>query len=230
MRTEWLQRALGYHCRDEALLEAALTHRSAVKTHNNERLEFLGDSVLNFVVADMLYRARPKVDEGELSRLRASLVKGETLAELATQLGLGEQLKLGSGEMRSGGFRRESILADALEAVLGAVYLDGGFEAAREVIERMFAPRMVDLPEAADLKDPKTRLQEWLQGKGMALPVYRVERITGEAHLQSFTVSCVVKGFGLEEKGEGLNRRRAEQDAAAKMLVRLAEKDVKELE
>jgi ribonuclease-3 len=222
--SEWLQRALGYRCRDEALIEAALTHRSAVKTYNNERLEFLGDSVLNFIVADMLYRAQPKADEGELSRLRATLVKGQTLAEVATSLGLGDHLKLGSGERRAGGFRRESILADALEAVLGAVYLDGGFQAAQEVIERVFEPLLARLPEAAELKDPKTRLQEYLQGKGLALPVYRVVKIDGEAHLQSFTVSCAVKGLGLEETGEGLNRRKAEQEAAAKMMVRLVEK------
>ncbi len=224
MRTEWLLRALGYQCRDMALIDAALTHRSAggyggKHQTNNERLEFLGDSVLNFIVADMLYRARPQADEGELSRSRASLVKGETLAELAVELGLGEQLNLGSGERRSGGFRRQSILADALEAVFGAVYLDGGFAAARDVIERVFAPRLAELPAVAQLKDAKTRLQELLQGQGLALPVYKVDEVAGEAHMQTFTVSCEVRGLGIRESGQGPNRRRAEQEAAARALV-----------
>jgi ribonuclease-3 len=226
MRTGWLQQALGYRCRDPALIEAALTHRSAhgreargqEKGDDNERLEFLGDGVLNFIVAHLLYRERPQANEGELSRLRATLVRGETLAELAVQLGLGEQLNLGTGERRSGGFRRESILADALEAVFGAIYLDGGFEAAREVIERLMLPRLAALPTVAELKDPKTRLQEWLQGKGLALPLYRVEKVEGEAHLQVFTVTCEVRALKVRAAGSGQSRRRAEQAAAQAVL------------
>lgn len=221
MGTEWLQRALGYRCQDPALIEAALTHRSA-RNANNERLEFLGDGVLNLVVADLLYRERPRADEGELSRLRASLVKGDTLADMAVQLGLGDHLNLGSGERRSGGFRRHSILADALEAVFGAIYLDGGFEAARTVIENLVRPRLLELPAVAELKDAKTRLQEWLQGKGLALPVYRVEKVEGEAHLQTFVVSCEVKALNIRAQGEGPSRRRAEQTAAQAALTVLA--------
>ena len=228
--SEWLQARLGYTSRDGALIEAALTHRSA-GGDNNERLEFLGDGVLNCAIADLLYREFPDADEGELSRLRASLVKGETLADMAAQLGLGDHLNLGSGELKSGGFRRESILADALEAVFGAVYLDGGFEAAREVIERLMRPRLAGLPAAvAELKDPKTRLQEWLQGKGLALPVYRVEKVEGEAHLQVFTVTCEVRGFKLRETGVGPSRRRAEQAAAQAVLTILESTEVSVLD
>ncbi len=224
MHTEWLQRSLGYRCRDASLLEAALTHRSAMRGvaspggNHNERLEFLGDGVLNFVVADLLYRERPRADEGELSRLRATLVKGETLADMALQLELGEQLNLGSGERRSGGFRRESILADALEAVLGAIYLDGGFDAARTAIENLVRPRLQQLPAAAELKDAKTKLQEWLQGQGLALPVYRVQKVEGEAHLQLFTVTCEARSLKVIGSGTGQSRRRAEQSAAQAVL------------
>jgi ribonuclease-3 len=227
MHIEWLERSLGYRCQDATLLEAALTHRSAHRggvagcgggTHN-ERLEFLGDGVLNFIVADLLYRERPQANEGELSRLRATLVKGETLADMALALGLGEQLNLGAGERRSGGFRRESILADGLEAVIGAIYLDGGFQAARAVVEKLVRPRLAELPAVAELKDAKTRLQEWLQGRGLALPVYRVAKVEGEAHRQYFTVTCEVRGLKIRETGSGPNRRRAEQAAAEATLA-----------
>ncbi|MGH8264242.1 MAG: ribonuclease III, partial [Steroidobacteraceae bacterium] len=157
--SDWLAQRLEYRCREPALIEAALTHRSAGGAHN-ERLEFLGDAVLNCLVADVLYRRFPRADEGELSRLRATLVNGESLAALAADIGLGDEVRLGPGELRSGGFRRPSILADAFEALIGAIYLDGGFDVAREVVGRVFAARVASLPDVAELKDPKTRLQE----------------------------------------------------------------------
>lgn len=218
--SDWLLARLGYTSRDGALLEAALTHRSAGGV-NNERLEFLGDGVLNCVIADLLYREFPLADEGELSRLRASLVRGEALAEIASALDLGLQLHLGAGEMRSGGHRRESILADALEALLGAIYLDGGFEAARDVIERLMLPRIEGLPTPAELKDPKTRLQEYLQGRGLALPQYGIEEVEGESHNQLFTASCTVNALAVRASGQGNSRRRAEQEAARQVLEAL---------
>jgi ribonuclease-3 len=216
---EWIQRKLGYQCRDVALFMAALTHRSAGGTHN-ERLEFLGDAVLSCVTARMLYREFADAPEGELSRYRATLVSGEALAGMAAELGIGDQLRLGSGELKSGGFRRKSILADAFEALLGAVFLDGGFPAATDVIERLFSSRLRDLPSAAELKDPKTRLQEALQARGLPLPVYTVESTEGEAHNQVFHVSCVVQSLDLRTHNSGPSRRRAEQ-AAAQMLLNL---------
>jgi ribonuclease III len=218
---EWLLDALGYECRDPALLEAALTHRSAGGPHN-ERLEFLGDAVLNCVVAMLVFREFGAADEGDLSRFRSSLVSGEALAVVAAEIGLGDQLRLGSGELKSGGFRRKSILADTLEAVLGAIYLDGGFEAAEKAIERLFVPRLDRLPSAAELKDPKTRLQEALQAKGLPLPNYVVEAVSGEAHSQVFQVSCSVDVLGLKTSATGASRRRAEQAAAQLMLEGLS--------
>lgn len=217
----WLHEALDYECRDPALLEAALTHRSAGGPHN-ERLEFLGDAVLNCVVARMIFREFASADEGDLSRFRASLVSGEALAVIAAEIHLGDQLRLGSGELKSGGFRRKSILADTLEALFGAIYLDGGFEAAARVIERLFVPRLDRLPSAAELKDPKTRLQELLQSKGLPLPAYAVETVSGEAHNQSFEVSCSVEVLALRAIGKGASRRRAEQAAAAQLLQIMA--------
>jgi ribonuclease-3 len=217
---DWLRDVLGYSCLDAEVLEAALTHRSAGSKHN-ERLEFLGDAVLNCVVAMLVYREFPTADEGDLSRLRASLVSGETLAVIAAEVGVGEQLRLGSGELKSGGFRRKSILADTLEALFGAIYLDGGFDAAAAAVERLFIPRLDRLPSAAELKDPKTRLQESLQARGLPLPVYVVEAITGEAHEQTFRVSCTVAGLSLRTEGAGAGRRRAEQEAAQKLLDQL---------
>jgi ribonuclease-3 len=214
---EWLSRALAYEARQPDLIEAALTHRSA-GGRNNERLEFLGDGVLNCVVADLLFREFPLADEGELSRLRASVVRGESLAAVASELGLGEQLRLGPGELRSGGHRRESILADALEALFGAIYLDGGFTAVSAVIERLMRPRVAGLPHASELKDPKTRLQEYLQGRGFRLPIYALEGIQGEAHNQVFTATCEIEALGLLTRGQGQSRRRAEQDAAQRAL------------
>jgi ribonuclease-3 len=203
------------------LLEAALTHRSAGGPHN-ERLEFLGDAVLNCVAAVLVFREFATADEGELSRFRASLVSGETLAAIAADIGLGSQVRLGSGELKSGGFRRKSILADALEALFGAIYLDGGYAAATTVVERLLATRLDKLPSAAELKDPKTRLQETLQARGLPLPVYAVESISGEAHNQLFNVYCVVEALGLKTLGAGASRRRAEQAAAQLLLDELA--------
>ncbi len=217
---EWMRETLGYECRDPALLEAALTHRSAGGPHN-ERLEFLGDAVLNCVVAMLVFREFGAADEGDLSRFRSSLVSGEALAVIAAEIGLGDQLRLGSGELKSGGFRRKSILADTLEAVFGAIYLDGGFEAAASVIERLFIPRLDRLPSAAELKDPKTRLQEALQARGLPLPSYAVDSVSGEAHNQLFQVSCSVDALGLKTHASGASRRRAEQAAAQLMLERI---------
>ena len=213
----WVERTFGYVFSQPALCLAALTHRSAAAVHN-ERLEFLGDSVLNCSVARLLYDAHPESDEGALSRLRATLVSGETLATIATQLGLGEHLRLGPGELKSGGFRRASILADTLEAILGAMLLDSGFDATAAVVRRLMAPRMSALPAADLLKDPKTRLQEALQGRGLALPTYTLTAVAGDPHAQSFTVSCEVPVLGVAAVGEGGSRRRAEQLAATKLL------------
>ena len=214
----WLRTELGYEPRDPALFRAALTHRSA-SGPNNERLEFLGDAVLNLVVAHHLYAAFPDASEGDLSRLRARVVSGEPLAEVAASLKLGEALQLGSGELKTGGFRRHSILADAFEAVCGAVYLDGGLAVAESVIERLLEPRIAALPAPHELKDAKTRLQEYLQSRGLTLPGYRVERVEGEPHAQTFHVSCGVPALRLAAEGRGSSRRRAEQEAAERILA-----------
>ena len=208
---------LGHQFGDSDLLEAALTHRSAGR-HNNERLEFLGDAALNFVIAAELYALGPHMPEGDLSRLRASLVKGDTLAQVARQLELGRYLSLGSGELKSGGADRDSILADALEAVLGAVFLDAGFEACRHTIQRLFAERIRTRPCAQALKDPKTRLQEYLQSRQLALPSYAVLEESGEAHQRRFTVACEIAEMELRTLGSGSSRRKAEQNAAASAL------------
>jgi ribonuclease III len=213
----WVEQSFGHVFSQPALCDAAVTHRSAGADHN-ERLEFLGDSVLNCCVARLLYDAHGQADEGALSRLRATLVSGETLAQIAGELGLGEHLRLGLGELKSGGFRRASILADALEAILGAIFLDSGFDAAAAAVARIMGSRMSDLPAADTLKDPKTRLQEALQAHGLALPIYTLTAVAGDPHLQSFTVSCEVPVFELAAVGEGGSRRRAEQLAAAKLL------------
>jgi ribonuclease III len=213
----WVEHSFGYVFSQPALCDAAVTHRSAGADHN-ERLEFLGDSVLNCCVARLLYDAHGHADEGALSRLRATLVSGETLAQIAGELGLGEHLRLGLGELKSGGFRRASILADALEAILGAIFLDSGFDAAAAAVARIMGPRLADLPAADTLKDPKTRLQEALQAHGLALPVYTLTAVAGDPHAQSFTVSCEVPVLDVSAVGEGGSRRRAEQLAAAKLL------------
>jgi ribonuclease-3 len=216
----WVREALGYEARDLELFRAALTHRSAAGP-NNERLEFLGDAVLNLVIAHQLYSAFPWATEGDLSRLRARLVSREPLAEVSLALGLGDTLQLGSGELKSGGFRRQSILADALEAVCGAIYLDSGLAAVDTLIVRLFGARITALPAPASLKDPKTRLQEYLQSRSLSLPRYTVVSIEGEDHAQSFKVSCDVPALALHVEGRGSSRRRAEQEAAAHMLSQI---------
>lgn len=218
----WLYKTLHYRFDDAGLLNQALTHRSA-SGRNNERLEFLGDAVLDFVISDCVYRARPGASEGDLSKLRSSLVKDTTLAELASDLGVGEHLFLGSGEQKTGGHRRESILADALEALFGAVFLDSGFEAAKDIVERVFEDRLNALPDANELRDPKTRLQEWLQARKMGLPEYDLAGVTGKAHKQRFEVTCTIRETSSVTRGESTTRRKAEQKAAADMLVELLE-------
>jgi ribonuclease-3 len=208
---------LNYEPRDSALFVVALTHRSA-DGPNNERLEFLGDSVLNLLLSERLYREFPMASEGDLSRLRARLVSEEPLADLASSMQLGELLLLGSGELKTGGFRRQSILADAFEALCGALYLDGGLEAVRAKVGPMFEARIAALPEPSTLKDAKTRLQEHLQANGRALPVYAVKRTSGEPHAQHFLVSCAIPQVSVETEGEGPSRRRAEQMAAQAAL------------
>lgn len=214
---ERLCHQLGYEFSKARLIENALTHRSA-GSNNNERLEFLGDAMLNFVIAAELYERFPKATEGELSRLRASLVKQDTLASLARQLNLGEFLTLGSGELKSGGQRRDSILADALEAIFGAVYLDSGLDACRELITRLYEDLLRTLPAATELKDPKTQLQEYLQSKKFPLPVYQLVEVNGEAHAQTFSIECRVAELEAATRGVGHSRRQAEQDAARKAL------------
>ncbi len=216
----WLKSQLDYEFNDPLLLAQALTHRSAA-ARNNERLEFLGDAVLDFVVSDIVYRHYPQSHEGELSRLRAALVKDSTLAEIGTELRVGEHLILGSGEKKSGGHRRQSILADAMEALFGAMYLDRGFPAVQRVIDNLYQRRVQELPDAADLKDPKTRLQEHLQARGFGLPIYTTTRISGKAHQQRFEVDCRVSELDISADGEGGSRRDAEQEAAARLLAAL---------
>jgi ribonuclease-3 len=213
----WAERTFGHTFKNAALCSEAVTHRSAGGDHN-ERLEFLGDAVLNCSVARLLYDAHPDADEGALSRLRATLVSGDTLGSIAGELDLGEHLRLGPGELKSGGFRRASILADALEAMVGAIFLDSGFDAASAAVNRIIGTRLAALPAAETLKDAKTRLQEVLQGRGLALPIYTLTATTGDPHAQSFTVTCAVAAFGLTAAGEGVSRRRAEQVAARKAL------------
>lgn len=211
-----LLKRLGYHFNDPALFELALTHRSCGAS-NNERLEFLGDAALNFIIGHAIYCRLPDTSEGELSRYRASLVKGATLAVIARELGIGDHLKLGVGERKSGGHRRESILADALEAIIGAIYLDGGMGACESAVLQWFAERLDNLSDT-NLKDPKTQLQELLQARGKALPVYEVIDVSGEAHRQHFTVRCSAEGLPGPTIGEGSSRRAAEKKAAAAAL------------
>ncbi len=210
-----LTKRLGYVFRDAALLARALTHRSH-SSQNYERLEFLGDSILGFVIADALYDRFPQLSEGELTRLRATLVRRETLAGLARGLNLGDCLELGSGELKSGGFDRDSILADALEAVFGAVYKDRDFAAARGVVLHLYLPLLNRVDPHSILKDPKTRLQEYLQKQSLETPIYNILEVIGEAHQQHFVVECRVPGLAEAIRGEGNSRRHAEQAAAAR--------------
>jgi ribonuclease-3 len=217
-----LQRRLGHTFRDPALLRRAITHRSHAADHN-ERLEFIGDSLLNCVVAVLLFERLPALPEGDLSRLRAGLVNQAALFEIAQSLELGDELLLGEGELKSGGFRRPSILADGFEALLGAVFLDAGFDAVRGVVEALFAGRLERAREAPPGKDPKTALQETLQGRRLPLPRYTVVTVGGEAHRQVFRVECRVDELGLSAVGEGASRRAAEQQAAEALLARMAQ-------
>ncbi len=212
-----LVRRLGYSFADQGLLTHALTHRSAGGLHN-ERLEFLGDALLGYFIADQLYQRYPDAQEGELTRFRATLVRRETLAELARELALGDYLMLGSGELKSGGFRRDSILADALEAVIAAIYLDGGIDPCRDAVSRLFALPLANLSSVDQLKDSKTRLQEYLQGRRLPLPIYTVLSITGIEHDQVFQVECRLENIAQPTAGVGNTRRRAEQEAARRAL------------
>lgn len=211
-----------YRFKDPQLLREALTHRS-FSAGNNERLEFLGDSVLSLVIAWRLYDLHPQAQEGDLSRMRARLVRGSTLTEVATSINLGMEINLGEGELKSGGFRRASILADAFEALLGAILIDGGFEACRRVVLSLFDPLIERLPAAEELKDPKTRLQEWLQARGRPLPQYSLVREEGSDHAKKFHVTCRLGDDGTAVEASGRSRRKAEQAAAATVLEMLQE-------
>lgn len=220
---ERLEKALGYSFVDRQRLKQALTHRSFSSQHN-ERIEFVGDGILNALVARTLFLAFPQMPEGELSRTRASLVCQDALAQIAMGLNLGEYLSLGEGELKSGGHRRPSILADALEAVLGAIWLDGGFAAVEQVINRLFAERIAAIDPKAGTKDPKTALQEWLQARKYPLPGYTILRQEGESPEQVFEVSCTVADESITTCAEGSSRRAAEQLAAAEALRLLIER------
>ena len=220
----WLKESLDYEFKNIQFLKQALTHRSAAGI-NNERLEYLGDAVLDFVISEAVYLQRPDATEGVLSRLRSSLVKDTTLAELSTGLGIGDHLILGPGEKKSGGHRRASILADSLEAIFGAVYLDSGFDEARRVIQNAFAGRLVEIPESAEQRDPKTRLQELMQSRKIALPEYCVEKVDGKAHKQTFNVRCSIEELDARTTGQGTTRRDAEQESAQLMLAILEKAD-----
>lgn len=220
MNLQILEAALGYRFVRSELLQQAVTHRSFGTPHN-ERLEFLGDSILNCAIADSLFHRFAEAKEGDLSRLRSSLVRQETLAGIALTLRLGDYLRLGDGEMKSGGFRRPSTLADALEAVFAAIYLDAGFAAAREVIERLYQPAMLAIDMKQSGKDAKTTLQEILQGRHLPLPRYTLLATRGEAHAQEFEVECVIPELGIRHIGVGSSRRIAEQQAAGGALAEL---------
>lgn len=219
-----LTERLSYQFKTPALLVQALTHRSFA-ANNNERLEFLGDSALNFIIAHQLYQRFSKLPEGDLSRLRAQLVKESTLSEIALGLELGDALKLGEGELKSAGWRRPSILADALEAIIGAVYLDGGFASVESLILKLYQDKLAQIDPKLIDKDPKSQLQEYLQGKKIDLPDYKVVSINGEAHAQIFKIECVIEKFAISTLGEGTSRRIAEQQAAQLALEKILEKN-----
>ena len=223
-RIDALQQRLGHRFSQPRLLTRALTHRSGSAEHN-ERLEFLGDAVLNLAVSGLLYERFSGSDEGDLTRVRAHLVREESLHRLALQLGLPEVLRLSDGEQRGGGAQRPSILADALEAIIGAVYLDGGFEPAQAVVQRLLGDLIGAFEADAWSKDAKTELQEWLQARRIAVPAYRITATRGQAHAQTFEVECAVAALGMSEKGEGKSRRAAEQEAARRMLEALKASD-----
>ncbi len=218
-----LQKAFNYQFSDSSLLELALTHRSK-GSKNNERLEFLGDAVLGAVIASELYRRFPKASEGELTRLRASLVKGDSLAKLGAGLNLGDYLRLGSGELKSGGFRRASILECSMEAIIGAVYLDSDSETAYQFVLDLYGERLSSVSPGDELKDPKTRLQEFLQSRKQPLPLYDLIKVEGEAHAQTFYIECKIEDQDVVVSGVGGSRRKAEQAAAKKMLSVILDK------
>ncbi|MDF1684888.1 MAG: ribonuclease III [Legionellaceae bacterium] len=221
--TQHLNQQLDYKFKSEAYLKQALTHRSAGTLHN-ERLEYLGDSVLNFVISNDLYKRYPELTEGELSRLRAHLVKGETLASIARELGLGGMLYLGAGEVKNKGAERKSTLADALEAIFGAVFLDAGFSTCEQVILRVFQKRLKQHTPATNIKDPKTALQEYMQAQKMLLPTYTLTHTEGEDHRKLFYISCTARSLNLTEQGVSKTRRGAEQIAAQALLDKINKK------
>lgn len=214
-----LEKRIGYQFSDFSLLKQALTHRSALGLHN-ERLEFLGDSILSFVISTDLYKRFPKVDEGDLSRMRATLVCGKMLSEVGREFVLSDCLILGPGELKSGGFRRDSIIADGVEAIIGAVFLDSDIDTANKLVLSWFNSRLDSIQPGISQKDPKTRLQEHLQSRKQALPLYEVLDVKGEAHNQQFTMNCQIEGMK-SVQGKGTSRRKAEQVAAQEMLIAL---------
>lgn len=220
---ERLQKKIGYQFNQITWLKQALTHRSAAVKHN-ERLEFLGDAILNFIIAEALYHQFPKCNEGELSRMRATLVREPTLAGLAREFELGDYMALGPGELKSGGFRRESILADCVEAIIGAISLDSSLEITSEIVQNWYKELLNQIKPGDNQKDPKTRLQEYLQGKHLPLPTYNVIDIKGEAHCQTFTVECTIQNIDCTFIGVGSSRRKAEQAAAENLLQELENK------
>jgi ribonuclease-3 len=211
----------GYQFSQQELLEQALTHRSFSRSVNNERLEFLGDSILNLIISNHIYRRFTESDEGDLSRIRALLVKQETLARIAREINLGDHILLGGGELKSGGFRRASILSDAVEALIGAVYLDSDYGQTEAVVLGWYRELLESIDEGANLRDPKTQLQEYLQSRKKQLPGYKVEQTTGKSHDQVFTVSCKISDPDIQTKGQGSSRKKAEQQAARKILGKL---------
>ena len=217
---DWCEQMLGYQFSDIDLLKQALTHRSA-SGPNNERLEFLGDAVLGLVIANAIYLEKTAAPEGALSRFRSGLVRRETLVDLARELNLGQVISMGSGERRSGGHQRQSVLANALEAIFGAILLDGGYNAAKQTILGVYSSRLVSLPAESELKDAKTRLQEWLQARRLPPPEYPLLDVSGADHARTFTVSCRLPALDLETNGSGTSRRRAEQAAAIEALEQL---------
>lgn len=215
-----IESALDYRFSNKKLLRQALTHRS-YSSHHNERLEFLGDAILSYTIAELLYSRFPQCTEGDLSRMRSNLVKGNTLTDIGTELNLGPHLKLGSGEAKSGGRRRASILADAVEALIGAVHLDSDIDTVKRLIEGFFAARLIELDPRNPGKDAKTRLQELMQSRKHPLPKYDLKKTSGKAHEQIFEVECSVKSLGAPIRGQGGSRREAEQDAAAAVLEQI---------
>jgi len=211
----------GYQFKQTNLLEQALTHRSYSRQLNNERLEFLGDSILNLIISNHIYERFSAADEGDLSRIRASLVKEETLAQVARQIDLGDYIHLGGGELKSGGFRRASILSDALEALIGAIYLDSDYAQTEAAVLHLYREQLQNIDAGANLRDPKTRLQEYLQANKKSLPIYQVDQITGKSHDQVFTVSCKLTDLDMQSNGKGSSRKKAEQQAAQKILNKL---------